>query len=188
MYLFAAQHLSRLSPFILQFPISHSVLNVNLGFLHFSVSGQFLSSAVKSSWKAEAVRRRWLWTPVCIKCGKMVNNGRHRDIWLSMAHSPGTPGIWLRTRNAAQWVSWMQFAAESSMIKMNLRIMNEKILKQIIPLVVKSNVLSHPPSLTLTWLSPVTSLAGGPESWPERQPEVKGDIFIPVTPGRASYP
>ena len=59
----------------------------------------------------------------------------------------------------------MQFiAAASLMIKVNLRIMNEKILKQIIPLVVKSNVLSHPPSLTLTWLSPVTSLAGGPES------------------------
>ena len=187
MYLFAAQHLSRFCPFILQFPISHSVLNVNLGFLHFSVSGQFLSSAVKSSWKAEAVRRRWLWTPVCIKCGKMVNNGRHRDIWLSMAHSPGTPGIWLRTRNAAQRVSWMQFiAAASLMIKVNLRIMNEKILKQIIPQVVKSNVLSHQPSLTRCLA--VTSLAGGPESWPERQPEVKGDIFIPVTPGRASYP
>ena len=129
MYLFAAQHLSRLSPFILLLPISHSVLNVNLGFLHFSVSGQFLSSAVKSSWKAEAARRRWLWTPVCIKCGKMVNNGRPRDIWLSMAHSPGTPGIWLRTRNAARSRSWMQFIAASPMIKMNPTTLNEKLFK-----------------------------------------------------------
>ena len=60
--------------------------------------------------------------------------------------------------NAVCW--W--FAAESSMIKVNLRIMNEKILKQIIPLVVKSNVLTHQPSLTRCLA--VTSLAGGPES------------------------
>ena len=190
MYLFAGQHLSRVAPFIAPLPISHSVLNVNLGFLHFSVSAlrpvSLLRSKVKlRSWGSES-SGRWLWTPVCIKCGKMVNNGRHRDIWLSMAHSPGTPGIWLRTRNAVQARSWMQHLRFSADDENELQ--SYKLKKLFIGL---SNLrrfimswLLNRREPSLTRCGAVTYLTGGPGSLLEIQPRGKRDIFIPVTPGR----